>query len=177
MSKKTQYCPYCGENHTYCIWCGEDLEKGHDERCPLVHGIQTKNGYITYGFKAKPDDPEWNLHLGRLAILFSIGAGPYEKTTFGPLDQEVKMRLAHEQFSFSLYRANTELFHVENQNRLKRFFAGRKINKLEKDRVELKEYALELLDSVKLPKERKKYWRKKIEEVYSRGRVLLYSHI
>lgn len=167
-AKKEMWCPYCGENHTYCIWCGEDLEKGHSLDCPLVYGIKVREGYIAWGIKAT-DDNETNMAIARFGLLSTIR---YEngKTIFGPLDPEVKMRLTYEDFSFKLMRLNAELLRLNNRGL---FFAKRKIGKLEGERAKLKELALEDCNNSKLLLERQVYWREKIEEVYSRGRVQL----
>lgn len=178
--EKTQYCPYCGENHTYCIWCGEDLKKGHSEKCPSVRGIPKH----VWGLEPSPKDMDWNLHLGRFGILGTLRAGPNGKPTFGPSDQEVKMRLIHEQFSFFLCRLNGRLLYLRQKlsntqkSFLKRIFTSvgkleKEISKLEKKKAELKKETLRQCDSLKLSKERKKYWRGKIEEVYSHGRFVL----
>ena len=166
--KKEMWCPYCGENHTYCIWCGEDLEKGHSLDCPLVYGIKVREGYIALGIEAT-DDNETNMAIARFGLLSTIQYNN-GKTILGPLDPEVKMRLTYEDFSFKLMRLNTELLSLNNQGG---FFAKRKIKKLEGERAKLKELAQEDCNNSELSLERKRYWREKIEELYSRGRVQL----
>lgn len=168
FGKKEMWCPYCGENHTYCIWCGEDLEKGHSLDCPGVYGIKVdRGGYIGLGYKVTDDD-EWNLSIARLTLLHTVRIDGNGKTILGPSDPEVKMRLIYEDFSFHLMRLNTELLRLNNRGG---FFAKRKIEKLERERAKFKELALEDCNNSKLSLERQRYWREKIEEVYTRGRV------
>jgi len=168
--KKEMWCPYCGENHTYCIWCGEDLEKGHSLDCPWVYGIKvSREGYIALGYKVT-DDEEWNLSIARLGLLNTLRKDENGKLIQGPSDPEVKVRLIYEDFSFHLMRLNTELLRLHNRGG---FFAKRKIKKLEGERAKLKELAQEDCNNSELSLERKRYWREKIEELYSRGRVQL----
>ncbi|MCK4736687.1 MAG: hypothetical protein KAT65_29805 [Methanophagales archaeon] len=130
----------CSEDEEYCKYCGEDIKKGHTNQCPLVHGIRVNpEGYMGFGFKADPNDVEWNLHMERMMILLQVrGDGG-----LGPKDKKIAERLAYESAKLCLERVNGEINYLSGQksNPLKRIFANRKINKLEKVKARVRKFA------------------------------------
>ena len=95
----------------YCIYCGQDNEKGHTKDCPLIIGI--KGVGTPWGFKPKPNDPEYNLNLGRFRILNTIRTTKNGETIFGPEDKKIAKRVAYESAKFSLDRFDKEIRYIE----------------------------------------------------------------
>lgn len=139
------------EDEEYCKYCGEDIKKGHSLLCPLAHGIRVNpEGYMGFGFKADPNDTEWNLHHERMMILLEVrGDGG-----LGPKDKKVAERLAYESAKFLLERANEDIYALRSQrsNPVKRIFINRKINKLEKTKPAIRRFAEGWLPTEKIEK-------------------------
>ena len=151
------------ENEEYCKYCGKDVKRGHSIQCPLVHGIRVNpEGNLGFGFKADPNDMEWNLQHGRMMILFDKlrEIGPRDaagRIDFVTDDKKIVERLVYESAKFSLERVNEEIHALRSQksNPLKRIFINRKINKLEKTKPAIRKFA-----EAGLPPE-------KVEELFS----------
>ena len=111
MKKKEDKSKISNEE-VYCIYCGYDKTEKHAEQCPLIGGIPKG----VYGFRPRPDDNEWNLHLGRMGILMTINKID-NKIKIGPLDEKIYHRLSYEFISFSVRRFNIKW--LKNQKKSK----------------------------------------------------------
>ena len=85
----------------YCIYCGEDIDKGHSLECPVIKGIPE----MVLGMKPIPGDPEGNLRLGRYAILYIITPNaPEGHKIGGHLSEKIRRRLVYEEIAFNVRR-------------------------------------------------------------------------
>lgn len=120
----------------YCIYCGQDLDKPHDEFCPLIAGMPEG----VYGFTPIEGDDEWNLHLGRMRILMR-----WTKNSISSGDDEIDKRLVFEHAKFVLSRFRFDIYDILNwsksKNPIRRLLAQRKKKELKKVIVELKEFS------------------------------------
>ncbi len=87
----------------YCIYCGEDvdMDKEHSLECPIIKGIPE----MVLGVKPIPGDHEWNLSLGRYAILYTITPNaPEGHRIGGHLSEKIRHRLVYEEIAFKVGR-------------------------------------------------------------------------
>ncbi|NMX21780.1 hypothetical protein C5S30_04990 [ANME-1 cluster archaeon GoMg4] len=91
------------KSNLYCIYCGEDvdMDKEHSLECPIIKGIPE----MVMGMKAISGDHEWNLSLGRYAILYTITPNATEGHRIGGhLSEKIRRRLVHEEIAFNVRR-------------------------------------------------------------------------
>jgi len=89
------------KSNLYCIYCGEDIDKGHSLQCPVIKGIPE----MVCDMKPIPKDHEWNLSLGRYAILYTITPNaPEGHRIGGHLSEKIRRRLVYEEIAFNVRR-------------------------------------------------------------------------
>ncbi len=91
------------KSNLYCIYCGEDIDmdKEHSLECPIIKGIPE----MVLGMKPILGDHEWNLSLGRYAILYTITpTAPEGHRIGGHLSEKIRRRLVHEEIAFNVRR-------------------------------------------------------------------------
>jgi len=97
----------------YCIYCGQESENGHAKECPVIGGAPPK----VLGFERIKGDVEYNLMLGRFAILFTIRRLE-NKLISGPLDVNIRNRLVYEQIAFLIRRKHIKSEQLEHESKL-----------------------------------------------------------
>ena len=89
------------KSNLYCIYCGEDIDKGHSLECLVIKGIPE----MVLGIKPIPRDHEGNLSLGRYAILYTITPNaPEGHRIGGHLSEKIRRRLVYEMIAFNVRR-------------------------------------------------------------------------
>lgn len=121
----------------YCIYCGQEREKGHSSECPIIAGIPK----AVWGIYPTGGDLEYDLSLGRLRILTAIGGGKV-----GPTDERIANRLSYEELAFGIRRTKWQLRKCEEERkRLSNlWFAKRKMKKLDQEICKLQQQCVNL---------------------------------
>ncbi|MDD5650936.1 MAG: hypothetical protein PHF86_11055 [Candidatus Nanoarchaeia archaeon] len=120
-------------NKLYCIYCGQDEDKGHYDNCPIIKGTP----YMVLGVKQRENDKEFNLNLGRMAQLFSLGE------QIGTGNEKRNQRLAYEFVAFKIRRIMPALNEVQtkSKNKILGMFARKKLKELNRQIDEIYELA------------------------------------
>lgn len=125
---------FSNSKNLYCIYCGQDENEEHLDNCPIIRGIPKG----VRGINPLENDMEYNLNLGRYAVLTSATS-----KGFGTGNIRNNKRLAFELIAFNIRRILPNL--MESKNSKDKFLIGwhhkNKINKIEKLLQSLRELA------------------------------------
>jgi hypothetical protein len=97
------------KTHLYCIYCGEDVDvdNQHSLECPIIKGIPK----MVLGMTPILGDHEWNLSLGRSAILnVIVSNAPNGHRIGGHLSEQIRRRLVYEEIAFKARRLQLFIF-------------------------------------------------------------------
>lgn len=148
----------------YCIYCGQDKDKGHYKDCPIVSGIPK----FVMGISPRENDIEFNLNLGRVSQLATIRKNKDGKIGVGSTgDSKRDKRLAYEWISFQIRRIIPELSSAQDESKKKLLgvFARRKLKEINKRIDEI--YNLAKLYNIS---------KEKVDEIINSEKIMLANY-